>query len=290
MKNYKDLANRYQEALSTLYPPAEIKQLFLMTYAFVTNQNSVHYTLNSTQEITETRVQEFIQVLDELKTGRPIQHILQTADFYGLQLSVNEHTLIPRPETEELVAWIIQEHQNRETLSILDIGTGSGCIALALQKHLPHATVDAIDVQNEALTIARSNAAKLHLSVNFIAADILEWDSFMQPNQQYDIIVSNPPYITPAEQKEMHQNVLLYEPHSALFVEEQAPLLFYDVIAEMGKKHLSPNGNLYFEINQYLGAETCDLLSKKGYKAITLQKDLNQADRMIQASFNTHGD
>lgn len=290
MKNYKDLANHYQEALSTLYPPAEIKQLFLMTYAFVTNQNSVHYTLNSTQEITETRVQEFIQVLDELKTGRPIQHILQTADFYGLQLSVNEHTLIPRPETEELVAWIIQEHQNRETLSILDIGTGSGCIALALQKHLPHATVDAIDVQNEALTIARSNAAKLQLPVNFIAADILEWDSFMQPHQQYDIIVSNPPYITPAEQKDMHQNVLLYEPHSALFVEEQAPLLFYDVIAEMGKKHLSPNGNLYFEINQYLGAETCDLLSKKGYTAITLQKDLNQADRMIKASFNPHGD
>src|SRR5690606_36645955 len=113
-----------------------------------TNQNSLHYTLNSTQEITETRAQEFIRVLHELQTGRPIQHILQTADFYGMRLSVNEHTLIPRPETEELVAWIIQEHQNSETLSILDIGTGSGCIAQALQKHLPHATVDAIDVEN----------------------------------------------------------------------------------------------------------------------------------------------
>lgn len=290
MKNFKDLANQYQDALSTLYPPAEIKQLFLMTYAFVTNQNSVHYTLNSTQEISDTCAQKFIQVLDELKTGRPIQHILQTADFYGMRLSVNEHTLIPRPETEELVAWIIQEHQNSESLSILDIGTGSGCIALALQKHLPHAIIDAIDVQNEALTIARGNAAKLQLPVNFIAADILEWDSFMQPQQQYDIIVSNPPYITPAEQNDMHQNVLLYEPHSALFVEEQAPLLFYDVISEIGKKHLSPSGSLYFEINQYLAAETCDLLSKKGYTAITLRKDLNQAERMIKAAFDVHGD
>ncbi|MBD1431486.1 peptide chain release factor N(5)-glutamine methyltransferase [Sphingobacterium sp. DN00404] len=285
MKNFKDIAEIYREALLPLYSPAEIKQLFLMTYAFVMKKNSTHYMLNSTSEVKETVLPQFLNILEELQTGRPIQHILGKADFYGLCLSVNEHTLIPRPETEELVEWIVREHQNNEQMSILDIGTGSGCIALALKKLLPHAQVDAIDLQSPAITVARTNATNLNLSVNFIEADILEWDSFLQENQQYDIIVSNPPYITPSEQKDMHQNVLLYEPHSALFVEEQAPLLFYDVIAEMGKKHLSPNGSLYFEINQYLGRETYDLLLKKGYEHVTLRQDLNQVDRMIKANF-----
>jgi len=285
MKNFKDIAEIYREALLPVYSPAEIKQLFLMTYAFVMKKNSMHYMLNSTSEVKETVLPQFLNILEELQTGRPIQHILGKADFYGLCLSVNEHTLIPRPETEELVEWIVREHQNNEQMSILDIGTGSGCIALALKKQLPHAQVDAIDLQSPAITVARTNATNLNLSVNFIEADILEWDSFLQENQQYDIIVSNPPYITPSEQKDMHQNVLLYEPHSALFVEEQAPLLFYDVIAEMGKKHLSPGGSLYFEINQYLGRETYDLLLKKGYEQVTLRQDLNQVDRMIKASF-----
>ncbi|RZF62637.1 peptide chain release factor N(5)-glutamine methyltransferase [Sphingobacterium corticibacterium] len=285
MKNFKDIAEIYREALLPLYSPAEIKQLFLMTYAFVMKKNSMHYMLNSTSEVKETVLPQFLNILEELQTGRPIQHILGKADFYGLCLSVNEHTLIPRPETEELVEWIVREHQNNEQMSILDIGTGSGCIALALKKQFPHAQVDAIDLQSPAITVARTNATNLNLSVNFIEADILEWDSFLQENQQYDIIVSNPPYITPSEQKDMHQNVLLYEPHSALFVEEQAPLLFYDVIAEMGKKHLSPGGSLYFEINQYLGRETYDLLLKKGYEQVTLRQDLNQVDRMIKASF-----
>lgn len=285
MKKFKDIADVYREALLSLYTPAEIKQLFLMTYTFLMKKNSTHYMLNSTSEVEETILPQFLNVMEELQTGRPIQHILGEADFYGLRLSVNEHTLIPRPETEELVEWIIRDHQHREQLSILDVGTGSGCIALALKKHLPRATVDAIDLQGEAITVARANATNLRLSVNFIQADILEWDSFLQEDQRYDIIVSNPPYITPREQKDMHQNVLLYEPHSALFVEEQAPLLFYDVIAEMGKKHLSPNGNLYFEINQYLGRETSDLLAKKGYEEVTLRQDLNDVNRMIKAGF-----
>ncbi|NGM64385.1 peptide chain release factor N(5)-glutamine methyltransferase [Sphingobacterium sp. SGR-19] len=285
MKTFKDVANMYEEALLPLYPIGEIKQLFLMSYSFVTEKSHTHYMLNSTNEITETVLHRFLSILEELKTGRPIQHILGVADFYGLRVSVNEHTLIPRPETEELVEWIVKEHQNSEQLSILDIGTGSGCIALALKKHLPRAQIDAIDLQGEAITVARANAANLNLSVNFIQADVLEWDSFMQRNQQYDVVVSNPPYITPTEQKDMQNNVLLYEPHTALFVEEQAPLLFYDVIAEMGKKHLLPNGSLYFEINQYLSCETCDLLLKKGYEDVTLRQDLNQVDRMIRARF-----
>ncbi|PRD56891.1 peptide chain release factor N(5)-glutamine methyltransferase [Sphingobacterium gobiense] len=286
MKTFKDIAKTYEEALLPLYPLGEIKQLFLISYSFVTKKNSAYYMLNSTNEVTGTVLHRFISILEGLQTGRPIQHVLGVADFYGLRLSVNEHTLIPRPETEELVEWIVKEHQNNEQLSILDIGTGSGCIALALKKHLPQAQIDAIDLLGEAIAIARTNAANLNLSVNFIQADILEWDSFMQAKQRYDIIVSNPPYITPAEQKDMHNNVLLYEPYCALFVEEQTPLLFYDVIAEIGKQHLSPGGSLYFEINQYLSRETCELLLKKGYEDVTLRQDLNQADRMIKALLN----
>ena len=284
MKNFRDIANVYQETLSHLYPPGEIKQLFLMSYSFITGKNNTDYLSNSADKITETVSLQFMSILERLQTEQPIQYILGITDFYGLRLVVNEHTLIPRSETEELVEWIVREHQRREHLSILDVGTGSGCIALALKKSLPQAQVDAIDLQAAAIKVARTNAANLNLSVNFIQADILEWDGFMQENQQYDVIVSNPPYITPAEQKDMHNNILLYEPHIALFVEEQTPLLFYDVVAEMGKQHLSAGGNLYFEINQYLSRETCDLLLKKGYEDVTLRQDLNQVDRMIKAS------
>lgn len=285
MKNFKDIAHTYQDALSPLYPTAEIKQLFLMVYTFITKRDSIHYMLNSTQEITEEELRQYLHILEELQTGRPIQHILGVADFYGMRLSVNEHTLIPRPETEELVEWIVSEHHDREQLSILDIGTGSGCIALALKKLLPHARIDGIDLVAEAIAVARKNAANLDLSVNFIQGDILEWDSFIQETQQYHIIVSNPPYITPDERGAMHHNVLLFEPHTALFVEKHAPLLFYDIIAEIGKKHLLPRGNLYFEINQYLSDETSELLGKKGYRQVRLRQDLNMVDRMIKASF-----
>lgn len=283
MKDFKDIANAYQKALSTQYPAGEIKQYFLMAYTYVTGENTAHYMLYNADEPTKTTSAQLLSILKELQTGRPIQHILGVSDFYGLRLMVNEHTLIPRPETEELVEWIVREYQHREQLSILDVGTGSGCIALALKKKLPQASVDAIDIHAETIAVARSNASNLQLNINFIQADILEWDSFMQAKQRYDIIVSNPPYITPSEQKDMHDNVLLFEPHSALFVEEQAPLLFYDVIADMGRAHLIAGGSLYFEINQYLSRETCELLSKKKYQKVTLRQDLNCVDRMIKA-------
>lgn len=284
MRNFKNIAHAYQDALAPLYPTAEIKQLFLMAYTFVTGEGGTYYVLNSANEVKVPELGQFMSILEELQTGRPIQYILGVADFYGMHLFVNEHTLIPRPETEELVEWIVSEHQNCGQLSILDIGTGSGCIALALKKLLPHARVDALDVDAGAVAVARKNAARLDLSVSVMQADILEWDSFMQEIQQYHVIVSNPPYITPDEQEAMHRNVLLFEPHHALFVEKHAPLLFYDVIAEMGKKHLLPEGNLYFEINQYLSRETADLLDRKGYKQVTLRQDLNQVDRMMRAS------
>ena len=286
MKTFQAMADTYQRTLSSLYDAGEIKQLFLMAYSSVTGENAIQYLLNSRAELRLDLSDKFVGILEELKSGRPIQYIIGSADFYGMRFFVNEHTLIPRPETEELVDWIISEQGNRPSLSLLDVGTGSGCIALSLKNMLPQARIDAIDIHPDTIQAARQNAQRLDLSVNFIQADILEWDSFMQADQRYDLIVSNPPYITPAEQKDMHQNVLRYEPHQALFVEAHAPLLFYDVIAEMGKKHLSPGGQLYFEINQYFGSETCELLHKKGYTDVQLRQDLNQVNRMVKATFD----
>ena len=286
MKTFKDVAQIYQDKLSTLYSSEETKQLFMIAYAELTEERSMAYLLNSHTEIQDSLYEQFLTILVDLESGRPIQHILGKADFYGLQLYVNNHTLIPRPETEELVDWIIQDSQSKKDLSILDIGTGSGCIALALKKHLPHAQIDAIDLEAPAIAIARKNTSLLDLPINFIQADILDWESFMQENQRYDIIVSNPPYITPVEKENMHKNVLLHEPHTALFVEDHAPLLFYDTIVDIGKRHLAPEGHLYFEINQYLSHEMQDLLVKKGCRDICLRQDLNTADRMMRAKLS----
>ena len=286
MKTFKDVAQQYQAVLAPLYDENEAKQLFLMSYSAVMQENSVQYMLNSTHETPAAALAKFDEILDDLSQGRPIQHILGIADFYGMRFAVNEHTLIPRPETEELVDWILNEEAGRPSFSLLDIGTGSGCIALSIQNMLLQAQVSALDISSEALQVARKNAERLGIPVNFMQADILEWESFMQAEQRYDVIVSNPPYITPAEQQEMHPNVLRFEPHQALFVEEHAPLLFYDTIAEFAKKHLNPGGSLYFEINQYLGAETCELLRKKGFSNIELKQDLNQVDRMIRSTFD----
>ncbi|KGE13255.1 peptide chain release factor N(5)-glutamine methyltransferase [Sphingobacterium deserti] len=283
MKDYKALAEHYAESLSSLYDREESKQLFLMAYSFVTKKKAIQFVLENKQEVNEEAYQQFVYILDGLQAGRPIQHIIGEADFFGLRFDVNEHTLIPRPETEELADWIISAHKLEKELSILDVGTGSGCIAITLAKHLPSARVDAIDISADAIAVARKNATKLNVDVNFIEADILEWDLFMEQSQQYDIIVSNPPYITPKEQGHMHANVLQYEPHNALFVEEHNPLIFYATTVELAKQHLKDRGAIYFEINQYLSGQTIDLIRKKGFENIVLRKDLNDVERMICA-------
>ncbi len=278
------LAKEYEEELSSIYDPGEVKQLFLMAYSFITGKKTIFFPLESRQEIQNEIQIRFLHILEELKKGKPIQHIIGEADFYGQRFLVNEHTLIPRPETEELVDWIISENRSKKDLSILDIGTGSGCIAISLAKHLPQARVHAIDVSAEAIIMARQNAKNQKVSIEFIEADILDWASYMSDNQQYDLIVSNPPYITPLEKEHMHINVLNYEPDSALFVEAHMPLLFYNTIADIGLHHLQHDGSIYVEINQYLSTETKDMFMKKGYSAVEIRKDLNTADRMIKTS------
>ena len=218
-------------------------------------------------------------LLESLKKEIPIQYLLGKTSFYGLDFELNSTVLIPRPETEELVEWIIKNHSKKHgQLKILDIGTGSGCIAISLAKNLPEASVFAIDVSEMALATAKKNATVNEVNVTFIQKNILETEDL---EQQFDIIVSNPPYVRNLEKKEIKKNVLDHEPHLALFVEDNDALIFYRKIAALAQKNLSPNGQLYFEINQYLGVEMKDLLEKMNFKNIELRKDIYGNDRMI---------
>jgi release factor glutamine methyltransferase len=243
-----------------------------------------------------------------LPQEKPIQYILGEAWFYGLPFKVTESTLIPRPETEELVEWIIESlkfkvksqkniepslshrAESRCELSILDIGTGTGCIPIALKTNLPEAEVFAIDVSEKALEIAKQNARQNKTNINFIQTDILQVEDFLSLRAEsrslskLDVIVSNPPYVRNLEKVEIKKNVLDYEPHLALFVEDNDPLIFYRKMAELALQSLKPNGLLFFEINQYLGQETVEMLQQLGYKNIELRKDLMGNDRMIKCT------
>jgi len=214
----------------------------------------------------------------------PIKYILGETEFYGLRLKVNPAVLIPRPETEELVDWIIHDC-NVQNPVILDIGTGSGCIPIALSKNLIGATIESWDISNEALMVARMNAEINKVNIDFIYADVLRLTHPAQ-KQEFDIIVSNPPYITESEQLLMLKNVLDYEPHVALFVPTADPLIFYRKIADIAITQLNSGGKLFFEINEQFGNETADLLSLKGFKNIVLRKDINGKNRMIKAEFD----
>ena len=277
------LENAYQETLAILYPKEEIKQLFLMAIESIAQVKPNNYILVRNNEVAEKEQDAMLTILKELHAGKPIQHILQEAYFYGEIYKVSEHTLIPRPETEELVHVILQDHKEQRSLRVIDVGTGTGCIPISLFKNMSAADVWAVDVSKEALSIAKENAQNLLANIQFIEADILEWDLVFDVELKFDIIVSNPPYITPKEKEQMHQNVLQYEPHLALFVTEEAPLIFYDYIADFAKAHLTENGTLYFEINQYLADETADLIRKKGFGRVEIIHDINGAARMIRA-------
>lgn len=283
---FSDIEKKYQDVLAQLYPLEEIKQLFLIALQKIGSISPSRYIMQKKDTAGVTIIAAMGNILDRLERGEPIQHILGEAHFYGLMFQVSKETLIPRPETEELVQLIIQNHGTEERIEMMDVGTGSGCIAIALAKNLPFSRVSAMDISPGALSVARTNAALHQQDINFILGDILEWDMIFPPQQYFDVIVSNPPYITPKEKEQMHRNVLLYEPDLALFVEEDVPLLFYDYIADFAQSHLNPNGALYFEINQYLGKETVDLLRKKGFSHVEIVKDMQGADRIIIAKRN----
>ena len=243
-------------------------------------------------EIPSNELSLLNSAFERLKKEEPIQYILGNTEFYGFPFLVNKNTLIPRPETEELVEWILHEVDASQPLNILDIGTGTGCIPISLAKHLPNAKISAIDVSNKAIQVAKKNAVLNNVSVNFIEQDILQTNSLDEilkqvQHKRFDIIVSNPPYVRELEKIEIKNNVLENEPHLALFVDDNNPLLFYNKIADLAKKHLSKNGILFFEINQYLGKETIEILQQKGFNNTELRKDLFGNDRMTKSSINT---
>jgi release factor glutamine methyltransferase len=215
--------------------------------------------------------------LKRLQGHEPIQYITGNTEFFGLNFKVNSNVLIPRPETEELVEWMLQDLQGK-SLKILDIGTGSGCIAIALAKNLPHAKITAIDISPEALKTAKANALENGVEVAFFDLDILTADEL--PGK-FDIIVSNPPYVRELEQEHMQRNVLEYEPETALYVKDEDPLIFYKKITALAAENLPSEGKLYFEINQYLGRETEALLKEKNFQT-TLKKDIFGAERMLK--------
>ncbi|PUV25987.1 peptide chain release factor N(5)-glutamine methyltransferase [Sphingobacterium athyrii] len=282
MRILQDFELSFQHELKSIYDSDEIKSIFLLVIEELLGIKRIAYPFKKDIIVSENEAAHFQRILHDLKKSRPIQYILNKADFYGEFFEVNESVLIPRQETEELVDLIIKTHAASSHLKVIDIGTGSGCIPIILSKYLNQAQVTTVDISKEAIHTARKNAQSLGEPVHFINADILEWD-YVFSDQQYDIIVSNPPYITPNEKQQMQQNVLAYEPELALFIEESAPLIFYDVISSFALKHLAPNGDLYFEINQYLGPETKDLIEKKGFRQVQLIKDINGANRIIHA-------
>lgn len=221
-------------------------------------------------------------IIERLIKNEPIQYILGRAYFYDRPFKVSEHTLIPRQETEELVHLILTYVKGKQNLSILDIGTGTGCIPITLKLETPSHQVAAIDISQDALEIARGNARDLHTKVAFKQLDILE----KEPSKSYDVIISNPPYVLNSEKLAMKDNVLDYEPHLALFVENNNPLLFYKRITELSAQYLNPNGRLYFEINEQFGNQVVELLKEHSFNEVKLYQDLNGKDRFVSGSIS----
>ena len=282
LKQYK---NHFFEALKSVHDVNEIESFFFILIEYFHNLKRIDLALNPDFEISDEEVLKWEAIISDLKTEKPIQYSIGETWFYDSKFYVNEHTLIPRPETEELVDWIIKTHKSKDKidkLAVLDIGTGTGCIPISLKKNIPQAEVFAIDVSEEALKIAHKNAETNRVVVNFILQNILETEDL---NQNFDVIVSNPPYVRNLEKQEIKKNVLAFEPHLALFVEDTDALLFYRKIAQLALKNLTANGLLFFEINQYLGKETVELLETLGFKNVELKKDIYGNDRMIKCTF-----
>lgn len=312
-----DIVRFFREELNGIYDKGEIETFIAYCFEAFVGMKRVSIGLNSTATVSESDLLRFNFAVKDLKRYKPIQYILGKADFYSMKLEVNEHVLIPRPETEELVELVVKEvgsreseagswktedgirkmgdirwetgdegreteEERREHISILDIGTGSGCIAIALKKHLPAVAVYAVDVSEKALEVAERNAQQNNVDVEFHKYDILSSTAlFPSIHAQFDIIVSNPPYIEHSEKEQMDKNVKDFEPHLALFVDDEDPLLFYKAILNFALKQLKKNGKIYFEINQKLGLNTSRLMENTGFRDIQLITDLNNNHRIL---------
>lgn len=275
----REIKKIFHKELDALYGKEEVSSFFYLLIEHFLNLERFVLAVEPTLILEKQEESKLFAALSDLKRHRPIQHIIGFAHFMDMEFKVGPVVLIPRPETEELVRWVLEDSKEEIGMDVLDLGTGSGCIAISLSKLLKNSKVQALDVSQEALKIAKENARLNNAVVDFFSGDILN----LIIEQKFDIIVSNPPYVRQLEKNKMHNNVLIHEPKQALFVSDSEPLIFYEKIAGFATKNLKPNGILYLEINQYLGEETCELLSKFNFIAIELRKDLYGNDRFIKA-------
>jgi release factor glutamine methyltransferase len=281
------LKSYFKTELLGYYPDSEIDSFFYLLGETILKMKKVDLTLNEENDISSETYIRFQDVIEHLKVYKPVQYILGETEFFGLKFKVSGSVLIPRPETEELVDWIIKDYIDKQPMSILDIGTGSGCIAISLVKNLKNSEIYAMDISSKSLKLARNNARINNVPIQFIEMDILDstqWDKVFQ-DKKFDVIVSNPPYVRQSEKLLMRENVLNYEPHLAMFVEDEDALLFYRLIVEFSEVYLKKEGSLYFEINEGLGEETANLL-KSLFKNVELREDINGKQRMIKGIKN----
>jgi len=277
----KEIRKIFHQELDLIYDQREVDRFFFMITEACLDITKVELTITPELIISKEEETQIFDFLSQLKQQKPIQYILGFGWFYGLRFSVNEHTLIPRPETEELVDWIVKDCQHMAAPKILDIGTGSGCIAIALARNIEQARISAMDISEEALETAQKNAVFNKANVEFIKGDVLQLTAL---EDTFDIIVSNPPYVLQSEKEQIRKNVLDYEPHLALFVEDSDPLLFYRKIGELAKTSVKAGGALYFEINQYKGDEMRSLMRQMGYESVVLKEDLQGNPRMMKVT------
>jgi release factor glutamine methyltransferase len=280
----QDTKQAIKHQLGNLYDAIEMNSMVNIIIEEVTGWDALHQNIHKNDALETSQIEQLDHYVEQLLNGKPLQYIIQKAWFLGKAYFVNEAVLIPRPETEELVEWIIEYAQIiNKPLSILDIGTGSGCIPISLKLAIPNAHITAIDISKEALAIAEQNAASYHTEIEWIAQDILQTK---QLKDRYDIMVSNPPYIPLREKVAMQKQVADHEPEIALFVPDQFPLIFYSKIAHIGKSALKPNGQLFFEIHYDQGEAIIALLNEMGYHA-ELRQDIFGKDRMVRASLKS---
>jgi len=291
MESIKNVFSAFHEGLKPIYDYNEAEAITLLALSEITGFSKAKIKAFPEEKLSHDQTARLNVILNQLQTGEPIQYILGHTEFYGLPFIVNPSVLIPRPETEELVEWVISSVDSLQLAvgNILDIGTGSGCIAISLKKNLPAFNVTAIDISDDALKTAGENARLNNVSVDFIKADILSAEKpfafHLLPftlKSPFTSIISNPPYVTLHDKTQMHQNVTDFEPHNALFVPEDDPLIFYKAIADFAIENLVPGGLLFFEINESYGKEIVELLADKGFINIQLGEDMSGRDRMIK--------
>lgn len=287
-----DIVRFFRDELKDIYNNEELETFIAYCFDDFVNIKRHEIALRGADTISESELLKFNFAVKDLKKNKPIQYILGKADFYGFKFKVNEHVLIPRPETEELVQLIISDFNLNKGSplgaggkTILDIGTGSGCIPIVLKKKIPSANVYSIDISEKAIEIAKQNANLNDVEVDFIQHDVLSKQEYvLTASIKFDIIVSNPPYVRESEKEYMHKNVLEHEPHLALFVKDEDPLLFYKAIADVALKQLKPGGKIYFEINEALGSETKKMMEEKGFKNVVIVNDINNKNRILRGT------